>query len=152
MNHRQILDAALRRQPASRSRYLNLVADRVERDSRFDDRTHLLYPVLARAAGTVEPMLDPVEFVELLAEFLSRHGPAIGAALYDRAYLRDPERALAGPASLLSGWISARILDGLQSGRYQLPDDRSYRFHSDDGNIDGTLRGFPFREEDLTGG
>ncbi|TWB52717.1 hypothetical protein [Nitrospirillum viridazoti] len=148
MNHRQILDAALRSQPAPRSRYLNLVADRVERDGRFADRTHLLYPVLARAAGTVEPMLEPVEFVDLLAEFLAHHGAAIGAALYDRAYLKDPDRALAGPASLLSGWISARILDGLQSGRYRPPDDRTYRFHSDSGDMDGALRGFPFHEED----
>ncbi|MBB6254146.1 hypothetical protein [Nitrospirillum iridis] len=151
MNHRQILDAALRGQPAPRSRYLNLVADRVERDSRFADRTHLLYPVLARAAGTVEPMLEPAEFVELLAEFLNRHGAAIGAALYNRAYLRDPDGTLAGPAKLLSGWIAAHILDGLQSGRYRLPSDRAYRFNSEDGNIDGALRGFPFHEEDQAG-
>ncbi|MDZ5646354.1 hypothetical protein [Nitrospirillum sp. BR 11828] len=151
MNHRQILDAALRGQPAHRSRYLNLVADGVERDSRFADRTHLLYPVLARAAGTVEPMLDPAEFVDMLADFLDRHGAAIGAALYDRSYLKSPDRALARPATLLSGWISARILDGLQSGRYQAPADRTYSFRSGDGAIDGALRGFPFHEEDAIG-
>ncbi|MDE1148593.1 MAG: hypothetical protein PW843_18575 [Azospirillaceae bacterium] len=148
MNHRQILDAALRGHPAPRSRYLNLVADRIERDVRFADRTHLLYPVLARTAGSVEPMLDPAEFVDMLAEFLSSHGAAIGAALYHRSYLRDPDKALAGPAALLSGWISARILDGLQTGRYRMPTDRAYSFSSDDANIDGALRGFPFHDDE----
>ncbi|HYC02924.1 MAG TPA: hypothetical protein VED40_06505 [Azospirillaceae bacterium] len=140
MNHRQVLDMALRSLPGERARYLGQVADRVQRDARFAEGQHLLFPVLALAAPMLEPLLDPAELTDLLAEFLETHGPEVGRRLYAPGYLQAPAEALREPADLLAAWIGARILDALAAGRLAPPPRRRYSFRSDGGD-DGA---FPY--------
>jgi len=101
--------------------------------------------VLALAASSVEPLLDPAELTDLLAEFLETHGPEVGRRLYSPAYLQAPADALREPAALLAAWIGARILDALAAGRLAPPQRCSYSFRSDRGDGEG---GFPYGDEE----
>lgn len=137
MNHRQILDATLATLPGSRSRYFNQVADAVDRDPRFADRHHLLYPVLAGAAPQLEALLPPLDLAELLNGFLDRQGGAIAAALYSRAYIQSPTATLRPLITHLAADVAMAIFAALDSGRIQPPaESRRYHFTSDQAHID----------------
>lgn len=142
MNHRQILDAALASLPAAHCRHLNQVADEIDRDPRFAERQHLLYPVLARAAPTLEPLLPPAEMAGALAGFLDRHGMEVAATLYSRAYIQTPGPALQRLATELAGWVAIATFDALAAGRVAAPAPVSrYTFHSDQDDF-----AFPYEE------
>lgn len=142
MHHRQILDAALASLPAPHCRHLNRVADEIERDPRFADRQHLLYPVLARAAPALEPLLPPPDMADALAGFLDRHGLDVAAALYSRAYIQAPGPTLDRLATELAGWVAIATFDALAAGRVAAPvPTRRYTFHSDQDDF-----AFPYEE------
>lgn len=144
MHHRQILDIALRHLPASQAAYLSRVADSLSRDPRLEERSHLLFPVLAAAAAGIEPVLEPDECAGLIAGFLGLHADGIAHTLYSPAYLRDWSSAMAPWAARLRADISVAILDQLAAGRLILDEPQVWRFGAD-GRGDAA---FPYGEED----
>ncbi|WP_094455187.1 hypothetical protein [Niveispirillum lacus] len=144
MHHRQILDMALRDLPAEKAAYLSRVADNLSRDPVLDERSHLLYPVLAAAARGIEPVLEPAECATLVTGFLTSHAEGIAQTLYSAAYLRDGVRAMAPWAARLQADISSTILDQLAQGQLQLAEPKVWRFRADGrGDAD-----FPYGDED----
>lgn len=130
MHHRQILDMALRELPAAKAAYLSRVADYLSRDPTLDERSHLLYPVLAAAAAGIEPLLPPPECAALVVTFLTSHADGIAHALYSPAYLRDGAAAMAPWAARLQAGISIAIMDQLQRGTLVLDEPKVWRFSS----------------------
>ncbi|MBJ7417279.1 MAG: hypothetical protein JHC88_17805 [Niveispirillum sp.] len=143
MHHRQILDMALRELPAAKAAYLSRVADNLSRDPSLDERSHLLYPVLAAAAAGIEPVLPPAECANLVVTFLTEHADGIAHALYSPAYLRDGAAAMAPWAARLLASISIAIMDQLQRGALVLDEPKVWRFGS---NTRDQPR-FPYGEE-----
>lgn len=131
MHHRQILDMALRELPAAKAAYLSRVADNLSRDPSLDERSHLLYPVLAAAAGGIEPVLEPVECARLVTGFLIRNAEGVAHALYSPAYLRDGVRAMAPWAARLKADIAIAIMDQLAHGELVLDEPKVWRFGTD---------------------
>ncbi len=131
MHHRQILDMALRELPAERAAYLSRVADNLSRDPVLDERSHLLYPVLAAAAKGIEPVLEPAQCAGLVTGFLCAHAEGIAHTLYSAAYLRDGMRAMSPWAARLQADISTAILDRLANGQLVLDEPKVWRFRAD---------------------
>lgn len=144
MHHRQILDMALRELPAAKAAYLSRVADNLSRDPSLDERSHLLYPVLAAAARGIEPVLDPATCAGLITGFLNRHAEGVARTLYSPAYLRDGTRAMAPWAARLQAAISTTIMDQLVRGELVLDEPKVWRFLAD-GREDP---GFPYAEDE----
>lgn len=144
MHHRQILDMALRELPAAKAAYLSRVADNLSRDPSLDERTHLLYPVLAAAARGIEPVLEPAECADLVTGFLGEHAESVAHTLYSPAYLRDGMKAMAPWAARLQADISIAIMDRLARGQLVLDERKVWRFGGD-ARDDAT---FPYGEEE----
>ncbi|MFV3126256.1 hypothetical protein [Niveispirillum sp. KHB5.9] len=142
MHHRQILDMALRELPAAKAAYLSRVADNLSRDPSLDERSHLLYPVLAAAARGIEPVLEPAECARLVTVFLVRNADGVAHVLYSPAYLRDGARAMAPWAARLQADISIAIMDQLAHGQLVLDEPKVWRFGADSSR-DAT---FPYGE------
>lgn len=143
MHHRQILDMALRELPAAKAAYLSRVADNLSRDPTLDERSHLLYPVLAAAAAGIEPVLPPVECAALVVTFLIDHADGIAHSLYSPAYLRDGVATMAPWAARLQAAISIAIMDQLQRGTLVLDEPKVWRF----GSTTREQPRFPYGEE-----
>jgi hypothetical protein len=144
MHHRQILDMALRELPAPKAAYLSRVADNLSRDPALDERSHLLYPVLAAAAPGIEPVLEPAECATLVVSFLAEHADGVAHALYSPAYLRDGASVMAPWAARLLATLSIAIMDQLQRGALVLDEPKLWRFGANTGE-DAT---FPYGDED----
>ena len=145
MNHRQILDLALRELPTDRAIYLSKVADALSRHAGMDERTHLTFPVLAAAAAGIEPVLDPAECADQVVRFMNRNAEGVAHTLYSPAYLRGATKAMAPWAAKLKADIAVAIIDQLASGRLELPERKVWRFRSDDRIPQGS---FPYAETD----
>lgn len=145
VHHRQILDIALRELPAAKAAYLSRVADNLSRDPSLDERSHLLYPVLAAAARGIEPVLEPAQCAGLVAAFLGAHAEGIAHTLYSAAYLRDGIRVMTPWAARLQADISVAILDQLAHGQLKLDEPKVWRFRADGRDEDA----FPYGDEDL---
>lgn len=144
MHHRQILDMALRELPAAKAAYVSRVADSLSRDPALDERSHLLYPVLAAAAVGIEPVLEPGTCAGLVVAFMTEHADGIAHALYSPAYLRDGAAAMAPWADRLRAAISIAIMDQLQRGTLILDEPKVWRFGAD-AREDAP---FPYGDED----
>lgn len=144
MHHRQILDMALRELPAAKAAYLSRVADSLSRDPTLDERSHLLYPVLAAAAPGIEPVLEPEECAALVVHFLIANADGIAHALYSAAYLRDGPGTMAPWSARLLATISTAIMDRLQRGELILDEPKVWRF----GENTRDDAPFPYGDED----
>jgi hypothetical protein len=142
MNHRQILDLALRSLPARKAAYLSRVADALDRRGDLEDRRHLLYPVLAAAAPGIEPMLDPQEVAELAVAFLREETDGIAATLYSAVYLTGPRVALAPWGQRLQARLAALIFDRMAAGTLRPPEQHVWHFRSDTADP-----AFPFHDD-----
>lgn len=130
MDHRHILDSALRELPAPKAAYLSRVADVLGRDGTLEGRGHLLYPVLAAAARGIEPLLPAEEAAAIAAGFLERHREGLAASLYSADYLSRGPAALSGWSARLQADLAAAILDGMAAGRLAAAEPTIYRFSS----------------------
>lgn len=144
MHHRQILDMVLRELPAENAAYLSRVADNLSRNPTLEERSHLLYPVLAAAARGIEPVLEPAQCAGLVSNFLVAHAEGVAHTLYSAAYLRDGMRAMAPWAARLQADISVAILDQLARGQLVLDEPKVWRFHADGRDEPA----FPYGDED----
>lgn len=122
---------ALRELPAAKAAYLSRVADNLSRDPALDERSHLLYPVLAAAARGIEPVLEPAECATLVTGFLCDYAEAVACTLYSPAYLRDGMKAMTPWAARLQAEISSAILDRLARGQLVLDEPKVWRFGAD---------------------
>jgi len=143
MNHRHVLDQAMRGLPPAKAAYLARVADQLDRRTDLADRGHLLYPVLAAAAPGIEPMLEPAELAAIAVEFLSETAEGIARTLYSPAYLQDRDRALMPWAERLRARVGAVIMDGLATGRLTLTESKVWRIRSD-----RDAAAFPYGDEE----
>lgn len=144
MDHRAILDAAFHGLPTERAAYLAKVADRLQQRPDLEDRRHLLYPVVAAAAPSLEPMIDPERLSALAAAFIQAQGEGVAATVYGQTYLADPARALRPWVDRFLAMVAAEILDGLAKGSISVAERTVWRFGSD-----GTVPPFfPYRDDD----
>lgn len=143
MNHRQILDLALRDLPADRAIYLSKVAEALSQHPGMDERTHLTFPVLAAAAAGIEPVMEPAECADQVVRFMNRHAEGVAHTLYSAAYLQGAAKAMAPWAARLKADIAMAIMDQLASGRLELSERKVWRFRSDDRTAQGA---FPYAE------
>lgn len=143
MNHRQTFDSVLRDMPKPKAAYLARLAYELECRAEMEDRGHLMYPVLAAAAPGIEPMLEPGEAADIATAFLLREAEGIAAALYSPAYLTAPGEVLSPWAERLRADLAAVILDRLAAGKLVPPDQRTWRFRSDRGDV-----AFPYGDEE----
>jgi hypothetical protein len=150
MNHRQILDLALRELPAARAAYLSKVADALSREPALDERGHLMFPVLAAAASGIEPILDPPDCARQVVAFMQRHAEGVAHTLYSAAYLQDQKTAMAPWAERLKAEIAVAIMDQLASGRLALKEPKVWRFRAD-GSVGSFTTAFPYGDGDEEG-
>ncbi|MBP7334802.1 hypothetical protein [Niveispirillum sp.] len=135
---------AMRELPAAKAAYLSRVADNLSRDTSLDDRSHLLYPVLAAAAPGIEPVLEPAECAGLVTAFLKGHADGIAHTLYSPAYLHVGVKAMKPWAARLLADISVAIMDQLALGRLTLDEPKVWRF----GSHASEHTSFPYGDED----
>ncbi|WP_029015017.1 hypothetical protein [Niveispirillum irakense] len=143
MNHRQILDLALRDLPADRAIYLSKVADALAQHAGMDERTHLTFPVLAAAAAGIEPVLEPAECADQVVRFMNQHAEGVAHTLYSAAYLHSPAKAMAPWAAKLKAAIAIAIMDQLSSGQLEFTERKVWRFRSDSRTPPGA---FPYAD------
>lgn len=145
MNHRQILDLALREMPAPKAAYLNKVADALSRDASMEERSHLAYPVLAAAAAGIEPMLEPADCARHVIDFLNRHAEGVAHTLYSADYLSEPARAMTPWADRLKAGLATAIMDRLASGQLEIAERKVWRVRADGNGLSGD---FPYGDGD----
>jgi hypothetical protein len=146
MNHRQILDLALRDLPTTRAAYLSKVADALSREPALDERGHLMFPVLAAAASGIELMLEPQDCARQVVAFMQRNAEGVAQTLYSAAYLQNQIMAMAPWAERLKADIAIAIMDQLASGRLTLNEPKVWRFRAD--GVSGTFGGmFPYEDD-----
>lgn len=143
MDHRTIIDAALRGLPAERAVYLRKVVDCLQRRADLEDRRHLLYPVLAAAAPTLEPMLEPDRLATIAAAFARVHGEGLAATIYGPRYLADGQAVLRPWAARFLAVVAAEIMDRMASGEVSVTEPTIWRFRSD-----GPPSDFPYDDSD----
>jgi len=147
MNHRRILDLALRDLPSEKAAYLARVADDLERRQALEERRHLLYPVLAAAAAGIEPVLEPAETAGVAVALLDSQGEAIAASLYSPRFLTDWQGTMQPWANRLLASLAAAILDRMASGAMDAPERRIWRFDSQ-----GAGDAFPYGDDESEAG
>lgn len=149
MNHRQILDLALRDLSAARASYLRKVADALSGEPMLDQREHLMFPVLAAAASGIEPILEPADCARQVVGFMLHHAEGVAHTLYSAAYLQDQKAAMAPWAARLQADIAIAIMDRLSSGGLALNEPKVWRFRADGGSASGMADApFPYGEEE----
>lgn len=142
MQHRALIDRAMRDLPSAKAWFVARLVDRLDQRADLDDRRHLLYPVIAAAAARMEPMLEPEEVAIIAVAFLADQADGIARTLYAPAFLTDPMASMVPHADRLLARLAEAILDRLASGRIEAPERRLWRFHSD-----GADAAFPFGDE-----
>ncbi|MDG5496093.1 hypothetical protein [Niveispirillum sp. BGYR6] len=143
MNHRQILDQALRELPAARASYMRKVADALNGVPALEEREHLMFPVLAAASSGIEPILAPADCARQVVAFMQRHAEGVAHTLYSAAYLQNQKAAMAPWAARLQADIAITIMDQLSNGQVSLNEPKVWRFRAD-GPGGGTMAGAPF--------
>lgn len=142
MNHRSILDPALRDLPIRQAAYIAKLADQLDIRDDLEERRHLLYPVLAAAARDIEPVLEPAECAALAVAFLDAHAEGVARTLYSPAFLTEGTAAMKPWADRLLAAIAGAILDRLKQGDMSIAPRKVWRFRAD-----GTDPDFPYRDD-----
>jgi hypothetical protein len=143
MDHRVILDAAFRGLEPERVLYLRKLAEHLQRRPDLEDRRHLLYPVLAAAAPSIEAPLEVERLADIAVEFARANAEGIAATVYGHAYLKDPAGAMRPWAERFLAVLASAIMDAMARGDVAVAERTVWHFRSD-----GTGPAFPYGEED----
>ena len=142
MDHKAIVINLLERLETERAEYLAGIVSTLDRDSRTEESSHLIYLVLKQCARDVPTYLPNHEFVDLLINFIDRHRHEIYKLIYHPKFTWD-QNTLEPVTDSFTSLVVDRVLERYQSGEIPLEEPTMYCYRWPYKELD-----FPFANED----
>ncbi len=142
MDHKAIVINLLESLETERAEYLAGIVSTLDRDSRTEESSHLIYLVLKQCARDVPAYLPNHEFVDLLINFIDRHRHEIYKLIYHPKFTWD-QNTLKPVTNSFTSLVVDRVLERDQSGEIPVEEPTMYCYRWPYKELD-----FPFANED----